>query len=107
MEGHRFPSVEPPLAAGASGGGDASARCHYGSVLLVCVDYVSVECPLGYRLSSPASCYKFVRERVTWSDARRRCAASHGGHLLALETTSEQRFIASHLAHTRSTASHT
>jgi len=65
-------------------------------------EYTSVECPLGFRLSSPSSCYKFVRDRVTWHDAQRRCS-SHNAHLLALETQTEQRLINNHLTHTRST----
>lgn len=74
-----------------------SSKCGHSSDAL---DYASVECPLGFRLSSPASCYKFVRERVTWGDAQRRCSA-HNGHLLALESQTEQRFINNHLKHTR------
>jgi len=65
-------------------------------------EYTSVECPHGFRLSSPASCYQFVRERVTWTEAQRRCSLHNNAHLLALETPTEQRFIYDHLTKTRS-----
>ena len=61
-------------------------------------DYPRVDCPYGFDLSTPSSCYKLMPERVTWVEAASRCAAIKA-HLLALESDAEQRLISNHLSH--------
>jgi hypothetical protein len=60
-------------------------------------EFVNVNCPYGFDLSTPSACYKFMPERVTWHEASSRCSAIRA-HLVALESDAEQRLISQHLS---------
>ncbi|CAH1777409.1 unnamed protein product [Owenia fusiformis] len=51
------------------------------------------ECPEGFIYQrSLRSCYLFVKEKVTWEEAKSSCS-SKGAHMIAIESEKEQKFL--------------